>query len=299
MLSIDGVLVSPDDVGDMVNSDVLSMGSSLATQGYALLRQVINRDVVLRARSHVLDHLAQVDEIERPSEDAVFSGRSERVALHPDLGVFWKAVSEAASLREAVHAKALAAVMDTHFAAPCRPFDFVWLRAMAPGRASPLHVDHPYMNRGTLRFVSCWIPLGDIRRASGGLYVVETSHQIASLREQFEGLDVDRSDDARSRPPVGHITRHALDFARNHDRRLLSTDYDAGDVLVFDPFLAHASFDNNDELRRVRLSCDTRWQPADAPYDERFQGSNPSAHRGLGYGCLASARPLTETLQRR
>ena len=43
------------------------------------------------------------------------------------------------------------------------------LLAMLAGRASPLHFDHVYMNRGTDRVVTTWIPLGDVTVADGPL----------------------------------------------------------------------------------------------------------------------------------
>ena len=66
-----------------------------------------------------------------------------------------------------------------------------------------------------------------------------------------------------------------------------------GDVLVFGMFTLHASFDNMSAAGRVRISCDTRWQPASEPMDERFRGPDPPAHGGKGYGCLSASQPMT------
>ncbi len=61
-------------------------------------------------------------------------------------------------------------------------------------------------------------------------------------------------------------------------------------------FTAHAAFDNMAAGGKVRLSCDTRFQPARDPMDERFSGDDPPAHGGKGYGCLSAAQPLTAAM---
>ncbi len=40
----------------------------------------------------------------------------------------------------------------------------------------------------------------------------------------------------------------------------------------------HCSLDNKSPDNRIRLSVDTRYQPADEPIDERWIGQNPIAH---------------------
>jgi hypothetical protein len=46
--------------------------------------------------------------------------------------------------------------------------------------------------------------------------------------------------------------------------------------LVFSIYSLHASLDNTTD--RVRLSSDSRYQPAGEPADERWIGENPIAH---------------------
>ena len=58
--------------------------------------------------------------------------------------------------------------------------------------------------------------------------------------------------------------------------RWLTTDYRAGDLLVFSMYTTHCSLDNTSD--RIRLSSDTRYQLASEPLDERWIGENPIAH---------------------
>lgn len=182
--------------------------------------------------------------------------------------------------------------MQRLFSEPVQPFDFTWLRAMTAGRASPLHIDHPYMNRGTDRLLTVWTPLGVIPIEQGPLFVLEGSHRWPELRTQFEGHDVDR----HPQKP-GFVAEHAIDLAKAHGSQILTTNFKPGDAMVFSMFVAHASLDNNNQDSAIRLSCDTRFQPRSEPMDERFRGPAPTAHGGRGYGCLSAAQPLTATPQ--
>jgi len=295
LTAIDGCTVPPTSLGALVESGQDDdLHTNLENQGYLLIRNVIAPELVAVAKNFICQQLAAVDEIEFKDSQPVVTGRSRRSELHPEPGSFWRQISEATPLRQCVHSKPLYSVFSELFGETVRPFDFVWLRAFSPGRASPLHIDHPYMNRGTTRVLSCWIPLMNVSPTGGGLFIVEKSNQLQSLRDEFEDLDVDLD---KERP--GYIGVHALEFAQRYSRRLLTTRFRAGDVLIFDLFTAHASFDNNDPRGRVRLSCDTRWQPSMEPMDERFRGPNPPAHDRLGYACLSAAKPLTESADSR
>jgi ectoine hydroxylase-related dioxygenase (phytanoyl-CoA dioxygenase family) len=124
----------------------------------------------------------------------------------------------------------------------------------------------------------------------GSLYILEGSHNWREIRNQFEGHDVDRD---KSKP--GHIQKTPLELAQQNNSRFLTTSFNPGDCLIFGMFTVHGSFDNNSQIGRIRLSCDTRFQPAAQPMDPRFSGVNPLAHDGLGYSCLSAALPMDET----
>lgn len=288
-LTIQGQTVPTNLLGPLRDADRTgNMTSQLASDGYLLLRGVHDADAVMAARKEILGRLAEVDEIAEPSEQGIATGRSKRAELHPDLGAFWRSVSEGPAVRAVINGPRITTAMTELFGAPAAHFSFAWLRAMTAGRASPLHVDHPYMNRGSAALVTCWTPMGSVGLDEGPLFIVEGSHTWLDLRAQFEGLDVDREPD---RP--GHLKDNAADLAQRKGTRLLTTAFKPGDCLVFGMFTAHAAFDNGSTSGRVRVSCDTRFQPASDPMDERFSGPNPPAHGGKGYGCLSAARPMT------
>ncbi|MGC3937587.1 phytanoyl-CoA dioxygenase family protein [Roseobacter sp. EG26] len=293
-LTLNGQPVPDERVGSLTEADASGdLFAQLARDGYLLLRGAHDATEVDTARLEVLYRLAEVGEVAEPTEDGIASGRSHRRDIYPntvELGAFWQSVSEGPALRAVINGPSIAKIMDRLFGEKSQHFSFAWLRAMTAGRASPLHVDHPYMNRGSKRLVTCWTPLCDISLADGPLYILEGSHRWNDIRQQFEGHDVDQD---TTRP--GHIEQSAIALAQRKNSRFLTTEFKPGDCLVFGMFTAHGSFDNASQTGRIRLSCDTRFQPAADPMDHRFSGSSPAAHNGLGYGCLSAALPMTET----
>ncbi len=197
-------------------------------------------------------------------------------------------------LRAVSHGPDVYGIAERVLAEPVRAFDFLWLRPTPVGRASPLHFDHVYMNRGSDRILTMWIPLGPAPTTDGPLLIVEGSHRFDTLIEEFRGLDVDRDP---TRP--GSLADDPVTIAERHGTRLLTADFEPGDIVLFGPFTLHGSFDNVSPEGRVRLSCDVRYQPAADPADDRWVGANPPGHGGLGYGALSASRPMTAAPIRR
>lgn len=273
--------------------DGASLRAALDADGYLLLRGVLPRDDVLAARNEVFSRLAEVGEIKQPAIDGMPTGTSNRQEKFPDLGAFWRSVCEGPALRSVTHAGPMLDIMSRILDGPVRPFDFLWLRAMAPGRASAFHFDHVYMNKGTDRLFTVWTALGDVPLEDGPMLLVEGSHRWEDLIRQYRGFDVDND---KSRP--GHVTMNPVELAEERDCRLLSANFRAGDILIVTMFMMHGSLDNCSPTGRVRLSCDTRYQRADEPIDPRWIGDPPIGHGG-GYGGVSGARPLTAELIRR
>lgn len=289
----------PDLLGALEDSGALmddagALRERLAGDGYVLLRGALEEDRVLAARSEVMRRLAEVGEVRRPAMEGIATGTSHRRELAGDLGAFWTSVSEGPALRRLTHGRALAQLTTVLLGEPARAFDFVWLRPVPFGRASPLHFDHVYMNRGSDRVLSVWLPLGDVRPEEGPLLIVEGSHRFDDLKTRYRGHDVDGD---TSRP--GALGVDPLAFARERDCRLLTGPFAAGDVIAFGMFTLHGSCDNASPARRVRLSCDVRYQPAADPIDERWYGAPPPGHGGGSYGALSAARPLPASPIRR
>ena len=114
---------------------------------------------------------------------------------------------------------------------------------------TPAHQDY-YFIRETPRFYTLWIPLMDIVQQVGGLAVAPGSHK-RGLREHVE-QDV-FSTIFRDRKQRGiALSEVPPPWA--------TTDYHAGDLLIFNSQTIHWALPNRSRL--VRLSFDTRCQPA-------------------------------------
>lgn len=265
----------------------------LERDGYVVLRNAIAPADVMAARHEVLRRLAEMGEIAEPIEAAVATGVSHRLARAPDLDGFWRGVCEGPALRRAAHAPALRALASAALGTSAKPFDFLWLRTMVDGRASPLHFDHVYMNRGSANVLTAWVPLGDVPLEAGPIVFVEGSHRFEDVIARYRGIDVDRDG------LPGSFPDDAIAFARSRGCRLLTSDFRAGDAVLFGMFTLHGSCDNRLGGGRVRLSCDVRWQPADEAEDDRWFGTPPPGHQAKSYGGMNGARPLGEAYSAR
>jgi len=274
------------------------LGQQFARDGYVLLRSVLDREQVLAARREVFGRLQAVDEIDSPAEDGIATGRSQRDQIESSRGDFWQSVSEGTALRRVTHGSRLQEIVAAVLAQDARPHDLMYLRPTPVGRSTSLHCDYPFFAGYSPRIVTVWLPLGDIAVSDGPLTVVEGSHRFEDVIQPMLDRDyrVDHSDATIQTAAYDHKpTQDVVSMLRDRQTRLLTTEFQSGDVIVFSGTLMHGSLDNHSPVNRVRLSVDVRYQPAADPADdERYFGSHPRGSKGAGYADMRGARPLTE-----
>jgi ectoine hydroxylase-related dioxygenase (phytanoyl-CoA dioxygenase family) len=112
-----------------------------------------------------------------------------------------------------------------------------------PEISTPPHQDYRN-NQGTVNLTAAWIPLGDCRRADGGLAVLEGSNRAGLLPLQFS---------------LGPGNRGAILSEDLQQLRWVSTDFRLGDVLLFPALTVHSAL-HNQAGRSMRLSVDFRYQ---------------------------------------
>jgi hypothetical protein len=286
---VPGALLSePKDSSELMGQP-LALASRFASDGYLYLAGVLDKEAIAGARLELLETLAGVDEIEHPAGAGIATGRSQRKALHPDLGAFWRARSESPMLRAVTHGGVLARIAGALFAEPARAFDFLFLRVGTTGRFTHIHCDSPFFTRSTERIVTAWIALSDVPPERGPLFLIAGSHRWAEVEAAVAGYDVARDKHRRAAWPD-----NPADLARRRNTHLISKGYSAGDLVFFGMHLLHGAFDHCDVTHRVRVSCDVRFQPQSQPCDPRYFGENPGGTTGAGYGELNGAKPLTE-----
>lgn len=172
-------------------------------------------------------------------------------------------------------------------------------------RCDACHTPQIYMGRGTLDLTTCWIPLMDVPLEMGPLCVLEGSNALPGfdrMHETYCQWDFNHGDATSTTPGVNDI-RGPGPFTSNpwellsYDpaARWMSAKFEQGDVLAFTMKTFHGSLVNTTAANR--LSVDVRYQPLDAPLDDRYSiqghataGAEIAGPRGL-FGGAAAAMP--------
>ena len=291
---IQGQVIPHELLGPLEDSaellgDAPRLHSRLDETGYLFLRGVLDVDDVLTAREEVFSRLIEVGEIKPPAIEGIATGESRRSELVEDLGEFWQSVSEGPKLRHVSHGPRVREIMQTVFGEPARPQDYIFLRPSPVGRSTHLHYDYPFFSRGSQRVHTVWIALGDVPVTEGPLVVIEGSNRFDDLIEPVRQIDYESNDS-----PQVQLTGNAVEFAESRQARLLTTDFQVGDLIIFSMTTLHGTLDNQSQIGRARLSCDVRYQPAADPIDDRYFGTVLPGTTGAGYAELNGAKPLNQ-----
>lgn len=116
---------------------------------------------------------------------------------------------------------------------------------------TPPHQDYPN-NQGTPDLYAGWIPLTDCPQEMGGLAILPESHKQGILPLDFS---------------LGPGNRQAIVPGSLKEKAWLSTDYKAGDLIIFHSHTLHCSLPNLSN--RMRLSVDYRYQREGEDITER------------------------------
>lgn len=265
--------------------DPVSLQARMQAQGYLLLRNYLDYEEVMAARHMVLEQLAvegQLDETVPLMEGVPKPGI--RLFFKPEL-----AQKNNPPLQQLLYNPAgnLMKFFSSFLGGEVRHFDFTWLRCVSPGFGTPSHCDIVYMGRGTRQLYTAWVPLGDIDLNLGGLMILEGSHLNQRLQQTYGKRDVDSyctnkpDDPARTANGLnGWLSENPNKIRESLGGRWLTTEYHAGDVVIFGMNVVHGGMDNRSN--RLRLSSDSRYQLASEPVDERWVGENPPGHGSAG-----------------
>ena len=291
---INGVKVPSSLLGSLKetclkNKSDEQLRNSLNNDGYLLLREVIDKNSITKARNDVFEKLNNVDELTDPFYEGISSGRSRRDELHKDRGVFWENVSNTESLRKITNGNNLKGVFSRIFGTSSIGFDFIFLRAVSGGKFTHMHCDAGFFTRKTQKVLTCWLVFTDITIDKGPLFIIEGSHKFSDIKTKYKGFDVDIHKHMKATIDTDPIT-----FAQQRNSKILTAQFRPGDALIFGMYTVHGTFENYADDKKIRLTCDIRFQPNNELKDPRYFGPNPTGTTGAGYGELNSARPLNE-----
>ena len=268
----------PDRFGELTPSnhlldDAPALRAAMAEDGHLFFRGLLDPEVVLAARHEVLLKYAILGEIDdrHPVDDAI-AGDGAAVPS-ANLRAFSESVRTGASYRRVTDAPEVLAVHRCLLDGDVRSFDMRWPRFVRPGEGCGFHCDGPYMNRGTSRIFSSWIPLGRVDRHEGALMLLEGSHRSERLHDGYLRADADRDG-------LTWLDADPVAVQDLYGARWLTTDFEPGDVLCFGMHTLHGALDNRSTTGRCRLSSDSRYQRTDEPADPRWNGADFEGHGG-------------------
>lgn len=248
------------DSSDLLD-DMSALHERMAEDGYLLLRGLIDRDKVLKARETVFKHLDASNALvpDTPLLHGVMGGRSPQMMGR-------EGIQHHDDVLNVIEGEELFNFFERYFDEPAITYNFKWLRAVGNEEYTGAHMDYVYMGRGSGRLHTCWVPFGDIPIEQGTLVMCPGSHRsesFARIRETYGRMDVDRD------LVEGWFTKEPMEITDKTGGTWVSGDFAAGDVIIFGMHTMHASTTNL--TNRFRLSCDIRFQPAGDPVDERWR----------------------------
>lgn len=246
--------------------DRAALQKRLDEDGYLLLRQLQDREQVLEARRAILERAAEAGMLdpEAPRMDAVINRHAK-----PRTGV-QKKFAQTPEYRALVESPAIMGFFERLLGGPVLTFDYKWLRLVATGENTGCHYDIVYMGRGTTNLFTCWTPLGDVSLQHGPLAICVGSHRFERMKQTYGKSDVDRDLTA------GLFSNDPVEIVDRFGGKWQTTNFRAGDVIVFGMYTMHASLTNT--TNQYRVSSDTRYQLASDPVDDRWIGPAPKAH---------------------
>jgi hypothetical protein len=257
------------DSNDLLH-DAEALRERMETDGYLLIRGFHERAAVLKARNSLLNVMSGNGRLApgTPPEDGVI-GPENKDSLFQGLN------KDMPDLLELVNSERILNFFSSFLGGPALTYDFKWARAVSRGNFSGAHYDVVYMGRGTKQLYTAWTPLGDVSCQMGGLALCLGSREFESVKKTYGEMDVDRDN------VFGWFSSDPTEVVDTFGGRWATTEYKAGDVLIFGMYMMHASLTNTTD--RYRLSVDTRYQLASEPVDERWFGKN-KGHYGHGHG---------------
>lgn len=284
--------MGPEAFGQLRSSndlrhDPAALRDRMQSNGYLYLPGLVRTEEVIEARRVITERLQTGGflDSEHPTLEAV-AKPGTNLSFLPEVA------KDNPALDKVLYAGPMMDFFAEFLGGPVLHYDFTWFRAVAPGRGAPPHADSPFMGRGTHRLYTAWTPIGDVDFEQGGLMILENSPAHSQRLHAYLNKDVDSyctnglhaaeiaSGQRWWGAFDGSLSKDPVALRRKFGGRWLTSEFSAGDVLVFSVYTIHASLDNHS--RRIRLSSDSRYQLATEPADQRWVGREPVGHGVAG-----------------
>lgn len=258
--------------------DMETLHARMRRDGYLLLRGLMPRDAVMAGRAAVLHHMDEHEALTpgEPVMEGVMPRSARHVRMMSSDGIVYHP-----DVQRVLESPELFSFFARYFEVEAATFAYKWMRAVGNEEYTGAHYDFVYMGRGSGNLHTVWIPFGDVPVTYGTLCVCEGSNHLpefSRIRDTYGRLDVDRD------RADGWFTREPMEITEEFGGRWLTSEFQAGDVILFGMHTMHASTTNLSN--RYRLSCDVRYQPQHEPMDERWRKN------GIGHRIFNDKEPL-------
>jgi ectoine hydroxylase-related dioxygenase (phytanoyl-CoA dioxygenase family) len=158
-----------------------------------------------------------------------------------------------------------------------------------PEEQHGFRMESVYMNRGTKLALVAWVPLHDTPLHMGGLCVARGSNSAemyAKIRTTYGAMDVEGSGiagdgsythDPNELLPIGKRIERNINISADvvvDDNPLVTTTFEAGDVVLMTIYTMHGFLTNRSSCWRV--SCQSKWimEGDDVGPDPRYAGAD-------------------------
>jgi len=248
---------------------------SFSEDGYLFLRGVLDRNAVQRVAKDLIRISKRYGFVEKKSiSESIWSRRTTNETDLSLDGSFAKSLGAMKSLRELAQTKELVGILRKVLACDVYPWrnNQDQVRVIPPGDfmrdlghvrlpgATPAHQD--FYSFRSLDFCTVWIPLMEIDEQVGGLALRSVSHRDGLREHWWRGnlqLGVaDTINEAKAWRDTGAVVLGGTVQPNGDGHEWLRSNYQVGDVLIFQPLMLHRGLRNTSD--RVRLSVDFRFQ---------------------------------------
>ena len=146
-----------EPANDLLGDDA-ALRAAMQERGHLFFRELIDPEIVQLARQEILLKYAILGEIDdrHPIDGAIAGDRAGLAAAN--IRAFSASVRSGPRYLRVTDGPEVLSVHRALLGGEVKVFDMRWPRFARPGEGCGFHCDGPYMNRGTPRVFSSWIP---------------------------------------------------------------------------------------------------------------------------------------------
>ena len=242
-----------------VSNDVLDQPEELrrrlADEGYLFLKKLQNPDRLLSLRREVMQELMEVGWLVEGTDpmDGIARIGARCTEGDPEYIDGYHQIYRLQAFHEAGQWPEVVDLMTKAIGSEALPHPKKIARLWFPQyleHTTPVHQDFVHF-QGSFETYTFWAPIGDCPIELGGLAVLPGSHKVDRLMDHHFSLG------------AGGL---AVDEGEL-DGEWHSTNYEAGDALIFPSLTVHQALPNYTE-DRLRISLDNRYQSLNVPISE-------------------------------